>query len=115
MEVFSFRERSYSSPFLFPRILARDSNFGAFHAQLLDAASAPRDGAAMWTCLRMAQKSADAVSGLGREDVFEFAGLLFHLLLIIDFEGLREQTLGQTVAADNIGGTLTAAIGEVDH
>src|SRR5271166_370781 len=63
---------------------------------------------------RMAQKCAYFVGGFGREDVLELARLLLDFGLAVHGEAVGEQALGQTVAADNVCGALTAAGGELD-
>ena len=45
----------------------------------------------MRACLRMAQKSTDPVGGFRRENVLEFAGLLFYFLFVVDLERLNRE------------------------
>ena len=62
----------------------------------------------------MAQEGADLVGGFGRENVFELAGLLFDFGFAVHGEAVGEQALGKAMAADDIGGALTAAGCEFD-
>src|SRR5512135_1333925 len=73
-----------------------------------DAAWAGRNGAAMRAGARMAEERTDAVSGVGRKNVFKLAGLLSDFLLVFHLKGLREQALRQPVPADDIFRAPTA-------
>ena len=46
--------------------------------------------------------------------MLELARLLFDLVFILNFQGLREESLGKTVTANHIGGALLACRSEVD-
>ena len=61
----------------------------------------------------MAKEAADALVEFGADDVFEFAGLAVSFV-IVDAEGVLEQTLGEAMTADDVTGTAFAAIGELD-
>jgi hypothetical protein len=63
----------------------------------------------------VAQEGADLVGGLGGQNVFELAGLLFDFGFTVHGEAVGEQALGQAMAADNIGGALAAAGCEFDN
>ena len=57
----------------------------------------------------MIEEGADLVGSLGRQDVFEFTGLLLDFSFAIHGERIGEETLGEPVAADDVGGTLQSA------
>src|SRR5512136_1109354 len=78
------------------------------------AAGSRGNSAAVGTGARMPQEGADAVGGVRREDVLELAGLLLDLGLVLHVQGLGEEALRQAVAADDVGGALPAARGELD-
>ena len=56
----------------------------------------------------MAQERTDLVSGFRRKNVFEFASLLFDFSLAVHGEAIGEQALREAVAANDVGGALTA-------
>jgi len=62
----------------------------------------------------MIEESADLVGGFGREDVLELASLLLDFGFAIHGERIGEEALGETVAADDVGGALVASRGELD-
>ena len=63
----------------------------------------------------VAQEGADLVGGLGGQNVFELAGLFFDFGFAIHGETVGEQSLGQAVAADDVGSALAAAGCEFDN
>src|SRR5438477_13034562 len=74
------------------------------------------DRTAVWARLGMAKEGADLVCRLGEEDVLELAGLLLDLALVFDVQCLGEETLGEAMPADHVGGSLFPFIGELhDH
>src|SRR5579863_475858 len=58
---------------------------------------------------RVAEECAYLVGGFGRENVFELAGLLFDFGFAVHGEAVGEEALREAVAADDVGGALTAA------
>jgi hypothetical protein len=56
----------------------------------------------------MAEEGADLVGCLGRQDVFELAGLLLDLGLAVHGEAVGEEALGEAVTADNAAGALAS-------
>ena len=71
------------------------------------------DGVAVGAGFWMAQERADTLVQLGTDDVFEFAGLVVGFG-VVDREGVFEEALGQAVAADDIAGTASTCVGELD-
>ena len=67
-------------------------------------------GAGSW----MAQEGADFVGRFRGQDVLELAGLLLDFGFAVHGERVGEQTLGQAMAANNVGGALTSARREFD-
>jgi hypothetical protein len=57
----------------------------------------------------MTQEGAYLVGGFGGQNVLELAGLLLDFGLAVHGKAVGEQALGKAVAADDVGGTLTAA------
>lgn len=64
---------------------------------------------------RVAQKRADLIGSFGREDVFELAGLLLNFGFAVERETVGEEALGEAVAANDVGGFLTASICEFNN
>src|SRR5689334_9804201 len=81
---------------------------------LLAAARAGRNGSAVGAGAGMSEEGADFVGGLGREDVFELAGLLLDFRFAVHGEAIGEEALGEAMTADDGSGALAAARGEVD-
>ena len=63
----------------------------------------------------VAEEGADLVGGLGGQNVFELAGLLFDFGLAVHGETVGEQAFGKAVTTDDIGGALAAAGREFDN
>src|SRR5579863_6139087 len=79
------------------------AHVGAFHLAQR-AAGARRDGRAVGAGAGMDEEGADAVGGLGRKDVLEFASLFFDFRRIVHAQALGKEALGQPMAADDVGG-----------
>ncbi len=62
----------------------------------------------------MVEESADLVGGFRGKYVLELAGLLFDFNFAVHGERIGEEALGQAVAADDVGGALVSARGELD-
>jgi hypothetical protein len=62
----------------------------------------------------MSQEAANLIRGFGRENVFELAGLLFDFRFAVQGQAIGEQTLGQAMATDDVGGALAAAGSELN-
>src|SRR5277367_5706024 len=63
----------------------------------------------MWTGPRVPQERAYLIGGLGRENVFELAGLLFDFSFAVHGETVGEEPLGEAMAANNVGSPLSAS------
>ena len=63
----------------------------------------------------MPQECANFVSGFGRQDVLELAGLLLDFGLAIHGKAVSKQALGQSMAADDVCGALATARSELDN
>jgi hypothetical protein len=61
----------------------------------------------------VAEEAADPFIEFGADDVFEFAGLAVSFV-VVDAEGILEEALGETMAADDVAGAAFAAVGEFD-
>jgi len=61
------------------------------------------------------EECADLVSSLGRQDVFELAGLLFDFGFAVHGEGIGEETFGKPVPADDVGSALHSARRQFDN
>ena len=68
----------------------------------------------MRTSARVVEEGADFVGGFGGQNVLELAGLLFDFGLAVHGERVGEETFGEAVAADDVGGALHAAGREFD-
>jgi hypothetical protein len=64
---------------------------------------------------RVAQERAYLIRRFGRQDVFEFAGLLLDFGLAVHGEAVCEEALGKAVAADDAAGALTSAGSQFDN
>jgi len=62
-------------------------------------------GAGQW----VVEEGTDLVGGFGRKYVFELAGLLLDFTFAVHGQRIGEQTLGQAVTADDVGGALVSA------
>ena len=60
----------------------------------------------------MAQERADALVELGADDVLELAGLIVGFG-VVDGEGVFEEALGETMAADDVAGAARACVGQL--
>ena len=69
----------------------------------------------MRACPGMAKKRADAICGLGRENMLELAGLLGDFFFVLNVKGLSKEPLRQPMAADHVFCPLAALLGEDDH
>src|SRR5580704_17171562 len=96
-------EAESASPFCLP---GRDVAF---------AARARWNGRPMRTSPGMAEETADLVGGLGRQDVFELAGLLLDLGFAVERETVGEETLSQAMSADDVSRALTTMGCQLDN
>src|ERR1700690_1043884 len=78
----------------------------------LAAAWSWRNERAVRASARVAQECAYLVGGFGRKNVLELARLLLDFGLAVHGEAVGKEAFSQAVAADNIGGALTARLGE---
>src|SRR5262249_41100485 len=79
----------------------------------LFATGAGRDGIAVRAGLGMAEEGADALVEFGRDDVFGATGLLMGFG-VCNGECIREQSLGQTVATNDVARAASARFGKAD-
>ena len=62
----------------------------------------------MWARFGVAEKRADLIRSPWREDMFEFAGLLFDFGLAVHREAIGKQPFSQAVTTDNTAGLVLA-------
>jgi hypothetical protein len=62
----------------------------------------------------MVEEGTDAVCDFRREDVLELAGLLGDEVGVVNVQGVGEETLGETVTADDVLRAAAASRGEGD-
>src|SRR5579884_4088670 len=92
-----------------------DAHFGGIiHGAIATAWSRGND-CAVRAGARMPQERTDSVRSFGREDVLELAGLLLDFLFVHHAEALGEQTLGEAMAANDVGSALASPGRELDH
>ena len=67
----------------------------------------------MWTGLGVAEEGANALVELGRNNVFEAAGLLMGLG-VFNGKCVRKKSLGKTVAANHVASTARTRFGKTN-
>src|SRR5207302_9496585 len=70
---------------------------------------------AVWTSSRMSKECTDLFRHFGGQDVFKLACLLLDFVFVLHFQGLREESFCEAMAADDIGRALLACRSEVDN
>src|SRR5215831_10285138 len=94
-------------------VLCRNGRF--FAANRSFAAWSRRNRRPVRAGSRMTQKRADFIGRSGRENVLELASLLFDFGLVVHGKAIREQALGQTMAADDTACFVASALGQRNH
>src|SRR5882724_12370160 len=68
-----------------------------------------RNGGTVRTGRRMTQERTDFIRGFLRKNVFELAGLLGNLGLVLHVQAVGKESFGQPVPADNVSSPLPSA------
>src|SRR5580658_11080481 len=105
---------------LIPRKTATGLNVFESFCQILVVTASPaagsrRNGRAVGAGARVTEERADFIGGLGRENVFELAGLLLDFRFAVHGQAVGEKPLRQTMTANDAAGALAAACGQFDN
>src|SRR5882724_6225325 len=74
-----------------------------------------RNGGTVRTGRRMTQERTDFIRSFLRKNVFELAGLLGDLGLVLHVQAVGKEPLGQPMPPNDVSGALSSASSHLDH